>query len=646
MYITKRSEDNPILIPNRDHYWEEFATFNMCPIKKGKTIYGIYRAISAVDKITVQQQTSIIGIGKSKDGIHFEDREPFITPEEPWDVHGCEDPRVTFFEGKYYIFYTALSDYPFGPESIKVAVAVSKNLKNIDKRYIVTPFNAKAMTLFPQRINGKITVIFSAYTDIPPAKVSIAQFDRIEQLWDESFWKEWVKDIDAHTVDFHRNEYDHLEVGAPPLKTKYGWLLVYSHIQNYFPHPDKLSRIFGIEAILLDINNPTKILGRTKGPILVPEESYELSGYVPNVIFPSGALIDKDTLRIYYGAADTTTCVAYVSLKDLLGSMYIETKDEWSFKRGLTNPILTPNKDNEWEAKATFNPAAIYLAGKIHILYRTLSKENTSFIGYATSKDGFTISERLATPIYIPREDFEMKKIQDGNSGCEDPRITQIGKNLYLCYTAYDSVSPPRVAISSISVKDFLAHEWSWSKPSIITPSGFDDKDTCILPEKFKNGYFVIHRVGNEMCGDYLRSLDFNNSTIKKCIRIIGPRGNSWDSLKVGISAPPIRTKYGWLLLYHGVSKSHNTYRAGFILLNLKDPTIVVARQTDVAFEPEEEYEKVGIVNNVVFPGGMILKGDLLYIYYGGGDRVTGVATMKLSIVLGALVRGSQLNKK
>jgi len=101
MYITKRSEDNPILIPNRDHYWEEFATFNMCPIKKGKTIYGIYRAISAVDKITVQQQTSIIGIGKSKDGIHFEDREPFITPEEPWDVHGCEDPRVTFFEGKY-----------------------------------------------------------------------------------------------------------------------------------------------------------------------------------------------------------------------------------------------------------------------------------------------------------------------------------------------------------------------------------------------------------------------------------------------------------------------------------------------------------------------------------------------------------------
>jgi predicted GH43/DUF377 family glycosyl hydrolase len=646
MYVVKRSEDNPILVPNKDHYWEEFATFNMCPIKKGDTIYGLYRAISAIDKINIQQQTSIIGIGQSKDGIHFENRTPFIVPEEPWDVHGCEDPRVTYFEGKYYIFYTALSDYPFGPESIKVGVAISKDLKKVDKRYLVTPFNAKAMTLFPERINGKITVIFSAYTDIPPAKVSIAQFDRIEQLWDESFWKEWLKNLDTHTVDFSRNKYDHLEVGAPPIKTKYGWLLIYSHIQNYFSGPENLNRIFGIEAILLDINDPTKMLGRTKGPILAPEESYELAGYVSNVIFPTGALVRKDKLSIYYGAADTTTCVAYISLKDLLGSMYFETKDDWSFKRGLINPIITPNKNNEWEAKATFNPAAIYLNSKIHILYRTLSNDNTSFIGYASSKDGFSILERLSTPIYIPREDFEMKKIQNGNSGCEDPRITQIGNNLYLCYTAYDSIGPPRVAISSISVKDFLAHEWNWNKPALITPPGFDDKDTCILPEKFKQGYFIIHRVGNEMCGDYLRSLDFKNNTIKKCIRIIGPRINSWDSLKVGISAPPIKTKHGWLLLYHGVSKSHSTYRVGFVLLDLKDPTIVISRSSDAIFEPQEEYEKFGIVNNVIFPCGMILKGGLLYIYYGGADKVTAVATMKLSIVLGALVRGSKFHKK
>jgi len=646
MYVVKRSEDNPILVPNRDHYWEEFATFNMCPVKRGNVIYGLYRAISAVDKINVQQQTSIIGIGKSKDGVHFENRTPFITPEEPWDVHGCEDPRVTFFEGRYYIFYTALSGYPFSQDNIKVGVAISKDLRVVDERHLVTPFNAKAMTLFPERINGKITVIFSANTDNPPAKVSIAQFDRIEQLWDESFWVEWLKNIDKHTVDFRRNPYDHIEVGATPIKTKYGWLLIYSHIQNYFSGPENLDRIFGIEAILLDVNDPTKIQGRTRGPILVPEESYELSGYISNVIFPTGAIVEKDRLSIYYGAADTTTCVAYISLKDLLGSMYTGTMDDWRFKRGPTNPIISPIKENDWEAKATFNPATIYLGGKIHILYRTLSNDNTSFIGYALSKDGFNIQERLTTPIYVPREDFEMKKIQNGNSGCEDPRITQIGKNLYICYTAYDSIGPPRVAISSISVKDFLDRKWNWSKPALVTPPGFDDKDTCIFPEKFKDGYFIAHRVGNEICGDYLRSLDFNNNTIKKCIRVIGPRINAWDSLKIGISAPPIKTRYGWLLLYHGVSKSHNTYRVGFVLLNLKDPTIVVARSTDAIFEPEVEYEKVGIVNNVVFPCGMILKGDLIYIYYGGADRVIGVATMKLSVALGALVRGSKFNKK
>jgi len=641
MYILKRSEDNPILVPNRDHYWEEFATFNMSLVKKGKTFYGFYRAISAVDKIIEQHQISIIGMGKSKDGIHFEDRVPFITPQESWDLHGCEDPRVTFFEGKYYIFYTALSGFPFGPENIKVGVAVSKDLKKVNERHLVTPFNAKAMTLFPERINGKITVIFSVHTDMPPAKMAIAEMDRIEQLWDPSFWEGWMKNVDSHTVDFRRNKYDHLEIGASPVKTKYGWLLIYSHIQNYFQSPENLDRIFGIEGLLLDKKNLTKILGRTKGPILSPEESYEMSGYIPNVVFPTGALVEKDKLSIYYGAADTTTCLAYINLNDLISSIYTKTDEKWKFKRGPNNPIIIPNKNNKWEAKATFNPAAIYLNNKVHILYRTLSDDDTSFIGYAMSKDGFNITERLADPIYTPREDFENKKIS-GNSGCEDPRMVKIGKNIYICYTAYDGIGPPRVAVSFISVKDFLVHKWNWSKPLLITPPGFDDKDTCIFPEKLKEGYFVIHRVGNEICGDYLKSLNFGDDVVKKCIRIIGPRRNSWDSSKVGIAAPPIKTKYGWLLLYHGVSKSHNTYRVGVVLLDLKDPAIVIARSSDAIFEPEEDYEKNGIVNNVVFPCGMILKGDTLFIYYGGADKVTGVATMKLSIILGSLVRGSK----
>jgi predicted GH43/DUF377 family glycosyl hydrolase len=639
MFVVRRSHHNPILIPDKDHYWEAFATFNMSVIKAGSVFYGVYRAISATDRLRTPQQTSIIGIGKSKDGAHFEERKPFITPMEEWEKYGCEDPRVTYFEGNYYIFYTALSKYPFEASGIKVAVAVSKDLKKIKERHLVTPFNAKAMTLFPERVGGKITVIFSVNTDIPPAKIAIAQMDRIEELWNQKFWEEWSKNIDKHTLDFKKTPYDHTEVGATPVKTSHGWLLIYSHIQNYFGGGENQNRIFGIEAVILDFNNPLKILGRTRGPLLAPRESYELLGHVPDVIFPSGAILKKDTLFIYYGAADMTTCVAYVNLTDLLGTMRPETSTRWCFQRSLKNPIITPDKRHPWEAKATFNPAALRIRNTTYILYRTLSDENTSYIGYASTKDGVNIDQRLLKPIYSPREDFESKKISGGNSGCEDPRVTKIGKIIYLCYTAFDGIGPPRVAITSITEKNFLQKNWKWKKPVLITPAGFDDKDTCIFPEKTKGQYFFLHRVGDEICGDYLPSLNFKKETVKKCIRIIGPRINSWDSAKVGISAPPIKTKNGWLLLYHGVSKSHNTYRIGAVLLDLNDPAIALARTTDPIFEPKELYEKVGVVNNVVFPCGMVLKDGLLYIYYGGADSVVGVATIELDIVLKALTR-------
>lgn len=641
MFVTKRSAHNPILTPNRDHYWESFATFNMSPIRVGKKIYGMYRALSAYDHMLEQKQISIIGIAESKDGKNFTNRRPFIIPKEEWDMYGCEDPRVTFFEGKFYIFYTALSKYPFGPEGIKVAVAVSKDLKKVDSRHFVTPFNAKAMTLFPERIDGKIVVIFSAHTDSPNPKMVIARLDHIEELWSKTFWENWERDIDEHTISPKRNEFDHTEVGATPIKTKYGWLLVYSHIQNYFRNESNQNQsvVFGIEALLLDLKDPQKIVGRTRGPILVPEESYELAGYIQNVIFPSGALVEKGKLIIYYGAADTTVCSAEVNLMDLIGSMHPKLDDKYFFKRYDKNPILSP-VGNTWEAQAVFNPAAVDLGGKVHILYRAFSADNTSTMGYAVSSNGLDVDERLIEPIYIPREDFEIKKIPGGFSGCEDPRLTPIGKNLYMCYTAYDGIGPPRVAITSITQKDFIARNWNWSRPALITPRDLDDKDACIFPEKFKDGYLIVHRVGGEICGDYLKNLDFDNESVKKCIRIIGPRTNTWDSAKVGIATPPIKTRYGWLLLYHGVSRSHNTYRVGAALLDLKDPAIVLARSTDPIFEPEMDYEKHGFINNVVFPCGIVVRKGIIYIYYGGADKVVGVATIKLDIILKALRSG------
>lgn len=642
MYVTKRSNENPILAPNKEHYWESFATINMSVVKHGDLYYGFYRAVSSFDSMREQHIMSTIGMAQSHDGEHFKKRIQFIKPTEHWDKYGCEDPRVTFFEGKYYIFYTALSTYPFGPDGIKVGLAVSNDLKKINEKHLITPFNAKAMTLFPNRINGKIVVIFSAFTDTPNSTMAFAYLNKIEDLWSESFWNEWLKNIDKYTIGVKLRDADHTEVGATPIKTKYGWLVVYSYIQNYYRERTNQELIFGIEALLLDLKNPGKIIGRTRGPILVPEENYELSGYVNNIVFPSGAIIEKNNLCIYYGVADTAVALARVNLKDLIYSMHPKYSEDYFFKRFNKNPIIMPRAGMSFEEGGTFNPAAIDLGGKVHILYRAFSTDNTSTIGYANSKNGFDINERSDEPIYIPRESFELKSNENGFSGCEDPRLTKIGNNIYMCYTAYNG-GVPRVAITSITEKDFLSKKWNWTKPFLVTPRGLDDKDTCLFPEKFRDGYFIVHRVNNTICGDYLNTLHENHAMIRKCIKILGPREHTWDSAKVGIASPPIKTKYGWLLIYHGVSKSHNTYRVGAVLLDLKDPAIVLSRTTEPIFEPEMEYEKNGTVSNVVFPCGMIERKGIVYIYYGGGDRVVGVATMKLKIILDTLLHGMKL---
>ena len=637
MFVVKRTEDNPILVPTRDRYWEASATFNMSVVKKGRNIYGLYRAISSSDKLGTPDQISTIGIAKSKDGLHFENREKFIEPTEEWEKFGCEDPRVTFFEGRYYIFYTALSVYPFAPEGIRVAVAVSDNLEKIGERHRVTTFNSKAMTLFPERINGKATVLFSSHTDGAAAKMVVAQAADVSEFWSQAFWDNWYPRMKEHEIEnLRRDDYDHVEVGAAPIKTEHGWLVIYSHIQNFFPGGNR-GPLFGIEALLLDLDDPRKIIGRTKGPFLVPEEPYELSGHVPNVIFPSGVLVDDENIVIYYGAADTTVCSARVSLKDLISSMNPETESRWHFKRFKGNPVITPAENHNWESKATFNPAVIELGGKIHILYRALSGDNTSSIGYASSIDGVSIAERLTEPVYKPSEDFETKRIDGANSGCEDPRLTKIGKILYMCYTAFDGVGPPRVAITSITEKDFLARRWKWKKPKLITPRDVDDKDACLFPEKVGGKYLILHRIGTDICADFLKTLDFTTEIVDKCIRIFGPRSGMWDGYKVGITAPPVRTKEGWVLFYHAVSERHHFYRIGAVLLDLKDPTVVLARTADPIFSPEEPYEKEGIMPNVVFPCGLIIRDGLFHIYYGGADRVVGVATMEISVVLNAL---------
>ena len=634
MFKIKRYPENPIYKPNSEHSWEAEAAFNGCPIKCGNHTHLLYRAVSVThyhSEAGFPMQVSDIGQSISKDGIHFKPGQRFIVPEESWERFGCEDPRVTKINGKYYIFYTAISKYPFEASGIKVGVAISKDLKKIDEKHLVTPFNAKAMALFPDKIGGKYCAILTANTDTPPAKISLAIFDSLDQMWSESYWKKWHNELDKWTIPLQRRPQDHVEVGAPPVKTKDGWLLVYSYIRNYFLQSN---RVFSIEAALLDLNDPRKILAYTHTPVMTPEESYELNGRVPDIVFPSGVLIEKKKLRIYYGAADTTCCLAETSISELMD--YILSYVRWKpleLKRAIENPIIAPDKKNSWESKATFNPAAVFLKDKVRIIYRAMSEDNTSVFGYAESKDGIHMDYRSPQPIYVPRESFESKQNPKGNSGCEDPRITIIGKNLYMMYTAYDGKNPSRIAFTCIPVKDFLEKKWNWKKPVLVSPPEYDNKDACVFPEKINGKYLIFHRMGNDIDYTFVSSLKFDGTKWLEEQRWLKPRRGFWDSKKVGIAAPPVKTKKGWLLLYHGVS-NEGTYRIGALLLDLKDPTIIKARTDRPIMEPQMPYEKDGQVSNVVFPCGNVIIGDKLFIYYGGGDEIVAVATVGVEDIL------------
>jgi len=637
MFTIKKSPHNPLLSPNTNDPWEAKAVFNWCPVKGEKTTHYVYRAESSTESYFGGNiSISTVGYTSSKNGVNFSERKQLIAPEFDWEKYGCEDPRVTKIGDKFYIFYTALSNYPYNAEGIKIAVAITRDFKKIEEKHLITPFNAKAMALFPEKINGKYVAVLSVNTDLPPAKMCFAEFDKLEDMWDQKYWEKWYKELEMHSIDPRRTDKDHVEVGAVPIKTGKGWLFIYSHIENYFKENNPFVKVFGIEALLLDLKNPRKIIGSTKGPMFVASEIYEMFGQIPNIVFPSGAMLNKNDLEIYYGAADTVCAKAKVNLDDLLEAMKLNALSNY-FIRYEKNPILKPRPGFSWEAHGVFNPASLQIGSTTHILYRAMSDDDTSSIGYASSKDGFNIDERSDKPIYSPRKSFEMKT-HSGNSGCEDPRLTLIGDIVYMCYTAYDGTNPPRVAISAISLSDFKNKNWNWTNPMLISPNNKDDKDACIFPEKINGKYLMLHRINNDVCADFIESLEIIKGPLQIATPILLPRKGMWDSEKVGITAPPIKTKKGWLLIYHGVSSNHHTYRVGLALLDLKNPLNVIARASTPILQPETEYEKVGVIPNVVFPCGTAVRGDELFVYYGGADYVVGVATISIKKLLDSLL--------
>jgi predicted GH43/DUF377 family glycosyl hydrolase len=313
------------------------------------------------------------------------------------------------------------------------------------------------------------------------------------------------------------------------------------------------------------------------------------------------------------------------------------------------NPILKPIPNHSWESKAVFNPAAIYLDKRVHIIYRAIGDSDTSVLGYAISRDGLNISERLSEPIYVPRETFEgaiPSQYQElepigvyasgggGHGGCEDPRLARIDNTIYMTYVAYDGYSPPRVALTSIGVTDFLKRKWRWQKPVLISEPGIVNKNACIFPEKIMGKFVIFHRVFPNILVDYVDSLDFDGkSRWLETKYVIRPRVSFWDSRKVGAGAPPIKTKKGWLFIYQAVDDLDPLYhyKIGAMLLDLENPVKVLARCKVPVLEPQASYEINGWKSGVIYPCGAVVIENRLFVYYGASDKVTCVAIAELN---------------
>lgn len=317
-------------------------------------------------------------------------------------------------------------------------------------------------------------------------------------------------------------------------------------------------------------------------------------------------------------------------------------------ERYVNNPILTPIRENWWESKAVFNCAILYDGKKIHMLYRAIGEYEHYFsrIGYAISDNGYNFRRRNGVAIN-PTEDYE-------KFGIEDPRLSEIDNQIFITYVVlpdFPKKGPMVSTALATTTSDYLKFE----RYGIMTSEGANNKDVVLFSTKLRSKnnfnsknmiYFCLHRpsswVGDPYGVDKPSIWIGEGSTLPnfETHTLLMKPEQKWEELKIGAGPPPIRTKYGWLVVYHGVS-ADMVYSAGAALLDLEDPYKILCRSKKPILVPTEKYEKYGDVNNVVFPTGACIIDGKIFVYYGGADKVCCVATAKINELVDYLFQNS-----
>lgn len=332
--------------------------------------------------------------------------------------------------------------------------------------------------------------------------------------------------------------------------------------------------------------------------------------------------------------------------------------------------IVLSRTDEEFENEGILNPAILREGDSVHVLYRAVSKGNHSSIGYCRLDGPLTAAERHCKPLLVPEFDYE-------SQGIEDPRIVRIDDLYYLTYTAYDGTNARGALATSTDMIHFekrgiivppftyaefvclmecagrldgkYSHNYRfyYEKPDQEKKMLLWDKNVLFFPRRIDGKLAFLHRIRPGIQIVLIDSLEnltrqyWEGYVIDLQSHILMDPRYPHEAAYIGGGCPPIETKEGWLLIYHGVKKTEQgfIYSACAALLDLNDPAKEIARLPYALFSPEREWERNGEVANVVFPTGTAIFGTTLFIYYGAADSRIGCASVSLPALIFELLQ-------
>jgi predicted GH43/DUF377 family glycosyl hydrolase len=298
MPLIKRYSNNPILTKSDVPY--EVATVHNAGVTKYNNEYVmLFRSHK-------HNGRSILGLARSNDGYNFKvEKTPFMVPATSgifaeYEEYGVEDPRITYIDGEYLIAYSAYSRH-----GVRIGLAKTRDWKTIERFSLITEADYRNVVIFPEKFNGLYARLDRPHSEISPWSMWISYSPDL-RYWGDS-------ELIMKPVKYHWDEMK-IGPGVPPIKTSKGWLNIYHGV---FPTMDGC--IYRLGVALHDLHNPSKILGVGDDWILQPEEPYEVTGYVHNVVFTCGAVPEEDgTIKIYWGGADSVMCVGTAVIDDLV----------------------------------------------------------------------------------------------------------------------------------------------------------------------------------------------------------------------------------------------------------------------------------------------------------------------------------------